>query len=351
MPFEVDFLAVGNGEKSGDAIAIRYGNLSGTRSDQKILVIDGGTQESGQNLVDHVQTHYKTDCVDAVFSSHPDIDHASGLKVVLENLDFGMLVMHRPWQHATEICDLFKYGITPPGLKEKLKKAIDAAHDLEEISKKKGKPIVEPFAGEGSRDGSIIVLGPSKEFYEELLPHFRDTPEAKSPVPAILQKAMAAVGDAITWVAETMNIETLDDSGVTSAENNSSVILLLVLDGHKLLFTGDAGIPALTAAADYAQAKGISLSDLRFMQVPHHGSKRNVGPTILNRIKAHSTFISAGKDSAPKHPAKKVTNALIRRGAKVYTTAGISICHYYPALSRIGYGPITPIPFYEHVEA
>lgn len=34
MAFEVDFLAVGGGEKSGDAIAVRWGNLAGPRAEQ-----------------------------------------------------------------------------------------------------------------------------------------------------------------------------------------------------------------------------------------------------------------------------------------------------------------------------
>ena len=69
-----------------------------------------------------------------------------------------------------------------------------------------------------------------------------------------------------------MQYESLDDSGVTSHENNSSVILLLTIDGQKLLLTSDAGMPALTGAANYAASRNIALDDLRFMQVPHHGS-------------------------------------------------------------------------------
>ena len=51
MAFEVDFLAVGEGEKSGDAIAVRWGNLAGPRIEQKVPIIDGGTLEAGKNLV------------------------------------------------------------------------------------------------------------------------------------------------------------------------------------------------------------------------------------------------------------------------------------------------------------
>lgn len=268
MGFEIDFLAVGDGEKSGDAIAVRWGNLFGTRAEQKILVIDGGTLEAGQNLVDHVKSYYKTDSVDAVISTHPDIDHASGLKVVLEKLDFNVLLMHRPWEHADEICELFKNPTTPTKLKEKLKKAITTAHDLDRICTERGKKVYEPFAGTDLYgDGSALVLGPSRSYYQLLVSQFRDTPTASFSVPSILQKAVSAASDAVEWVAEKMDIqyESLDDSGVTSHENNSSVILLLTIDGQKLLLTSDAGIPALTAAADYAATLNIALNDLGFL--------------------------------------------------------------------------------------
>ena len=73
--YEIDFLPVGNGDKSGDAIAIRYG----TQGNYKVMVVDGGTKESGQALVEHIKKYYKTDYVDYVVNTHPDQDHASGL--------------------------------------------------------------------------------------------------------------------------------------------------------------------------------------------------------------------------------------------------------------------------------
>jgi beta-lactamase superfamily II metal-dependent hydrolase len=348
MGFEVDFLAVGDGEKSGDAIAVRYGNLHGSRSEQRVLVIDGGTLEAGEKLVNHIRTYYKTDWVNAVISTHADIDHACGLKVVLEQLDFGALLMHKPWEHANEICELFKNPVTPSKLKEKLQKAITAAHDLQEICTRRNKPVYEPFTGNLGNDGVALILGPNRDYYQQLVAQFRDTPDARFPAPSILQKVGTFAKDAIEWVSETMQIETLDDSGVTSHENNSSVILLLRIDGHKLLFTADAGIPALTAAADYAASQGITLDDLRFAQIPHHGSKHNVGKTILNRIKAGSAFVSAGAN-APKHPAKKVMNAFIRRGSRVFVTAGKNLQHFNDSPTR-GWEAAIPVEFSPQVE-
>lgn len=83
---EIDFLAVGEESSGGDAITLRYGNLHGPRSEQTVIVIDGGFVDSGEQLVEHSRNHFNTDEVDVVVSTHPDQDHAGGLKVVLEEL-------------------------------------------------------------------------------------------------------------------------------------------------------------------------------------------------------------------------------------------------------------------------
>ena len=55
--------------------------------------------------------------------------------------------------------------------------------------------------------------------------------------------------------------------------NNSSMITLLRVDGRRMLFTADAGMPALERAWDTAEEMGIA--DVpTFSQVPHHGSRR-----------------------------------------------------------------------------
>jgi hypothetical protein len=59
MAYEIDFLPVGDGSKSGDAIALRYGNL-GDPSQQMVIVIDGGYTDDGETLVDLIRTRYNT---------------------------------------------------------------------------------------------------------------------------------------------------------------------------------------------------------------------------------------------------------------------------------------------------
>lgn len=363
---EIDFLPVGNGDQSGDAIAIRFG-FPGA---YKVLVYDGGSKESGQLLVNQIRKYYKTNRVDYVVSSHPDADHASGLSVVLEDMQVGELWMHQPWKYSSIILGYFQDGrITDRSLAERLKEEMSAAYALEQLARKKEITIQEPFRG--ALIGGFEVLSPEQNWYvHELIAEFQKSPEqkaAKAPVATgitggFLRTVTDAARNAAAWIAERWDIETLRDDVETSAENESSVVLCGIADGKGILLTGDCGIRALSATADYAEAKGASLPNvLWFIQIPHHGSRRNVSTSVLNRIvgprkvtndgtTAKVAFVSAGKESST-HPRKAVVNAFIRRGVKVYATKGQSIRQAHNLPERDGWVPVTPLSFSERVDA
>ncbi len=275
--------------------------------------------------------------------------------------------MHKPWEHSERIYRMFNDGrITSNGLSARLRAALDDARELEKLANRKGIPITEPFAGSELRTcgGILTVLGPTQQYYEVLLTDFRSTPEKKEAYSLAanllrtLQEGAVAVAQR---VRESFGVETLEepDDDAISAENNSSAILLLQIDGHQMLFTGDAGVPALERADDWAEECGITLSASGFSQVLHHGSRRNVGPSILDRIVGPRrqfdvpdkvAFVSAAKD-APKHPSRRVTNAYRRRGARVITTEGVAIWHHSPdAPYRSDYSAANPLPLYTEVE-
>lgn len=350
LAFEIDFHPVGDGEKGGDAITIQYGRLNSVDNfSQKVIVIDGGTLDSGKRVVEHIQKVYNTDTVDLIINTHPDNDHCSGLREIVNNLTVKEMWLHRPWHLSKQFLDMFKDGrITDNSLKERLRDALNVVCELETMAQEKKITLRQPFTGQTFDNGIITVLGPTKDYYKELLPLFRSTPEPANE--SILSKAFSAVKDAVQMIEETMHIETLDESGETSPENNSSVISLFSYAGKKVLFTGDAGIPALNNVIETANSNGILLNDLHVLQVPHHGSKRNVSPNILNSIKAGGAYISCPKEGNPKHPAKKVTNALIRRNMKPFHTKGKILCHRYKTPMRTGYSSAAQIPFYSQVE-
>jgi beta-lactamase superfamily II metal-dependent hydrolase len=361
MSYEIDFLPVGRGEKSGDAIALRFGNLLNPH-EQRVVVIDGGTKESGAALVRHIESFYKTGTVDAVICTHSDADHACGLTEVIENLSVSNLIMHQPWNHVADVDNLLRNAeMSGDSLRRHFKKSLDNAHELESLAKARGIPIFEPFAGVSAFDDSLLVLGPSVEFYEDLLGSFRCAEELIERS-SVLGKVLARAAEAVRWIAETWSSETLvePDGSACSAENNSSAIVLLNYGDEKFLFTSDAGVAALASAADYYAAQGLDLASVNRMQVPHHGSKHNVGPSILDRIigprKREETYsktavVSASIGAEPKHPSRRVINALHRRGAKVYPTQGRTIrIASKDAPPRDGWGPVDPLPFYNQVE-
>ena len=111
-------------------------------------MIDGGFKESAEKLISHINSYYGTNKVDVVVSTHPDMDHTSGLCLVLEKMDVSNLVMHRPWQHASDIKRDFETGkVTISGVKKDLEESLGYASDLEDIAIKKKIPIYEPFTG------------------------------------------------------------------------------------------------------------------------------------------------------------------------------------------------------------
>ncbi len=352
MAFEIDFLPVGNGDKSGDAIAIRYGQPG----KYTVMVYDGGTKESGQSLVEHIKKYYQTEYVDHVVNTHPDADHASGLSVVLEQLKVGKLWLHRPWLYSDIIRDYFKDGrITSDSLKRRLQEKMAVAYQLEQLAIDREVAIEEPF--QGSFIGEFRVLSPEKNWYiHELIAEFQKSPEQKTPEYNQYKKMGEAV---VNWIAEVWEYELLRESVKTSAENESSVILYEQQNG--ILLTGDAGVKALSKTEEYSKVNDIQLQDTKFVQVPHHGSRNNVSTSVLNNILGcplrgkpnhyeKTAFISAAQNSKT-HPRKMVVNSFIRRGFKVIATKGSIISYRSPDMpSRDGWGVATPLEFYGEVE-
>jgi beta-lactamase superfamily II metal-dependent hydrolase len=85
------------------------------------------------------------------------------------------------------------------------------------------------------------------------------------------------------------------------------------------------------------------------MQVPHHGSRRNVSPSVLNEITCEHALVSVAPKSTT-HPRRKVTNAFKRRGAKVYKTNGGLLNYTINWQRRPEISDASEIPFYDRVE-
>jgi beta-lactamase superfamily II metal-dependent hydrolase len=348
---EIDYLPVGEGTRSGDAIALRFGDYeNGKWKKQTVFTIDGGNKDSGERLVKHIIEVYKTDKVDRAILTHPDSDHASGLQVVLENLNVGKIWMHCPWNHWPDLKDSIVDGrITKKSFGDTLKEAYQFAYGVEQIAKSKGIGIFSPHQGSAYsiNDKKILtVLSPGKDFYLDLIRQSGKTPEMTAN--EILEKSFSSISREKEEAYEDMTFETenlTENDGTTSSENDMSLVLLLEVAGRRILFTGDAGTMGMYKAIEYSVKNKISLKDLNVFHVPHHGSRRNLSKGILEYISANAAYISCSKDGKPSHPSAIVTNALIRRGMKPYCTSGSQLYHHTSNLEREGWSSATPIPF------
>ena len=359
--FEIDFLPVGDADKSGDAICLRWGydleNKYG-RKRQFVCVVDGGFSETGDAIVSHLKNHYHTTYVNVVVNTHPHRDHIGGLQKVIEQCNVDYLVMHRPWNHNSLVDFFDDDRVTNRGIKKSLKKNLGPAMQLAKLASDKKIKLCECFAPckwDSLCGVNVFVLGPSQEYYHSLLPDFRSTPTEPNYRGERVEYEDYEVPEQFSPLA---------DDGVTSAENNSSIILAFQLpNGEIALLTGDAGIPALTRAVIEARRQQLDLqSQVVFFQMPHHGSIQNLGPSVLNKIlgspaeadmrKKAIAYASVCQHPEVGHPAKHVTNAIRARNCDCFSTTGQPIRKVFGSVPpRDGWVPLTPIPYYSKVEA
>ena len=346
--FDIDFIAGSNSDttsSSYDAITIRF--KEDTDSEQRVIVIDAGFSDIGNDIVNHLADHYGTNKVDLMISTHPDQDHLNGLITAIQQLEVKELMIHQPDKYKDDLSEFTN---------------LENVDTLLAFAIEQGATITEPYTGVHRFDGRICILGPTEDYYKTLLDEQLD-PDVKAEFarranPTGLASVLASLASLAGKVVDILPFETLGNDGKTHPRNNTSVITLLNFRGKKYLFTGDAGIPALTAAADvYEATHGLfSQSPLAFFQAPHHGSKRNVSQDILDRMlgekgSAYNTsltgFVHAAKAST-KHPSPKVTNALMRRGVvqgSLAVTNGQTKWHHSHGLTRDGWSSINPYPY------
>jgi beta-lactamase superfamily II metal-dependent hydrolase len=355
MKCEIEFLAVGEGSRAGDAIVVRHGEPHAFQ----VMLIDGGTEATGDTIVKHLRRQFGDQVfINDMVLTHSDIDHASGLRIVLEQMRVDRLWLHLPWIHAEQArkWGLFKNkGLTEDGLSRSIRSEYSIVRELVDLASRKRCLIQTPF--QGQKIGPFIVLSPHFNHYSYLLPQFDKTPDPDeeairaagmwigkaSPLSRIYEALQKRTDN---WVNETWENERLRDGGVTSASNESSLVLYANLDAqNKILLTGDAGVRSLEWSIIFAREQMLPLQQFSFVQIPHHGSRRNVGPSVLNaligpkqagRTDHFTAFVSAPKDDSD-HPRKIVLNAFMRRGARVVATQGTSKVHWGGFPVREGY--------------
>jgi beta-lactamase superfamily II metal-dependent hydrolase len=334
--YEIDFLAVGDGTRSGDAITMRF-----NRPDTGAMVhviIDAGFQSTGSDVVEFVKDRYGTPDVDLAILTHPDGDHIGGLGTVIRELNVAALAVHRLSAHG---------GSSLPAAKE--------VDDLCKVAAANGTDVYDAFQGLNAFDQALLIAGPTQPYYEQLVQEQLQEAGTAAAVARGPGRIAEAVQKMAARALTAFPIESdFDDAGGTNPRNNSCTIIDVRLAQETFLFTGDAGVPGINSALDYLDSQGRTDRYPDLVQLPHHGSRHNLDRATIERIagprtdgKQGTAFVSISSEAAadPRYPSPRVTNTFGRRGYFVGQTAGQNICKSSPdAPNRPDYSPLTPVP-------
>lgn len=329
MAFEIDLLPVGSEKKSGDCIAMRYGDLDNGKDKQTVIVVDGGYANTWKDILKpHLEKYYK--CVyngkmhvDLVILSHPDGDHVSGLVEMAKDpeVEIGQVWMHKPWEELTP--KWFKDGrITKESLKNRLGDAFEKAKELDDLSWTLSLKLLNVGTYPIKGGATMTILGPTKEFYKSCIANCEKTPNQSEKIENLPQSQ--GVKGIVRYESYTKGfIKWYDKEENTSPINESSFVLLFQYEGTKVLLTGDAGKEGLTQAIEYAADNNIRLDNCTIVKMPHHGSRKNINPKILDALKGSTYFFfSCASDDEGHHPSMRLINLMIEKGMKAYKTGG-----------------------------
>lgn len=314
MKFEIDMLSVGN----ADAITIRYW---GDDNQEVVILIDAGKREHGARIIRHIRNNTEQKKINLAICTHSDNDHIGGFKYLLDQeIEIDEFWMHDPENYREKLTKLLKEasnkGLT--SLNESLKQALNLMKQINGNIDHK-----EPFTGLVYRKAPLTILAPTAQYYITRLKGFRDI------------KNLVEIQTILFEPKCVQLFESLKGKD-PSNENNSSVITFFHPGKLKYLFTADADVSGLEVACDVK-----NLTDLNWLQVPHHGSYNNLNEDIVRHFNPRVAYISAAGIENKPHP--DIVKLLKKTRAQIFTTEGVSLLHRYRTPKREGYGPAKPI--------
>lgn len=321
--FEVFFLFLGN----ADSILIRHHAPGG----KTVILIDGGAKQDTPVVrkflaeIGETRLHH-------VVCSHPHLDHGGGLIDLVKDRS---LSIDMGWVHAGDLLidriNTSKYS-TYSNLLRRAQASKQTQEELIAAFAARRIRVYEPFAFNWI--GPLQVVSPTLEFYHSQMERIRRDDIVEMLNERYKRRDNRALLESIFGnETEAQLIEEAEELGgePTSPANEVSTVLYLPFiqsDGAKkhFLLTADAGTEALTHLAQASAQANHILFQLNWMQLPHHGSRRNLNVNLINYFCPRTAFISA--EGSKKHPSVKLVNAVKSAGGTVYST------HYKPPKNK-----------------
>lgn len=256
------FLDVGQ----GDCILVR------TASGENYLFDCGSASRSnvGEYVLIPYLKYYGIHKLDAVFVSHPDKDHVSG---ILELLKMGE-------EGGVEVCQLVLPGIAEKLREEQLGQFVDAAYADEQNSTLEIRWLTASDSWQvGSAD--FLCLHP---------------------------KAGSTLENSNAY-SECIYIEFRESKGKWNQDQPVITMLL----------TGDVEGEGERALLEELKNRNIQQVDV--LKVAHHGSRGTTSQDLLDQIRPIVSVISSGRNNSYGHPHKELLERLDAAGSVIFGTA------------------------------
>ena len=341
---EVDFLPASSESKSGDSILIRTGFFdykNPVLNEQTVILIDSGYQECAKTITNHLKKTYCTRKIDYVFITHPDEDHLAGLKELLikNEITIKHVYIHDPWKHAKTVFEKSDDGRrTVNSVKSRMEKGFPLLSEVYDLLDKRNISYSEIFSDKTcplDKSYYIDILGPSQDFYEKIIFEYTESLNIAS----YSQQDVYQKRPCNAFLVKKYFV----DNPCTSQKNESSMILLLAKNEKKeplCLFSGDAGVKAYSGAIDNICQYHIPIKNVPYVQLPHHGSIKNVQEWFFNIFKNSSFVVSASTGEIKKHPSPLLINYIcLKTNSSVYqaTESNGLLCSIDGAPDRPGW--------------
>ena len=330
MPWEIDMLAIG----VADATIIRYIDR---KNREFVILIDAGKAGAGPIIEDHIKKWTTKKSIDLAICTHPDDDHIGGFPYVLDHLNIKEFWIHDPYKHIDAVKAIRK----EMSLNEstiQIKKWFDIllehlGHAKDVLTKLKSHPSIivrEPFVGLTYPQACITVVGPTPDYYESLLAKFNDVAEI------LLNESASRIDETLTSKNLLSDEQYVNKAKDPSKPNASSAIILFKPKGKKYLFTSDATVESLNRAK-----AECDLTNLYWMDLPHHASRYNINTELINHFKPKTAYVSG--DGKGHYPNPAVVRLLQHAGASVFMPKKSSLRHYSGMGERSGYIKAVPL--------
>lgn len=274
----------------GDALWLTYGKPPRLHH----ALIDAGPSETIATLVPELERRIgalpgRTNRLELLAVSHVDADHIQGVVSLLSD-PARVPLFREVWFNA------FKH--LAPGLLgardgERLTKSLDA-HPKRWNTAFDGRAVVVPAEGELPRVRlagglELTLLSPTCEGLERLVPKWESecaragiTPGHGAEVPRAWRS-----GQILGW-----NVDALAAAPYRrdhAEANGSSIAFIATYEGKSVLCGADAHSEVLEASLDRL---GSGVHAFTAVKVSHHGSRANLGPGFLERVRSRNWLIS-----------------------------------------------------------